>query len=366
MLSTDRLTAPVWRTLSSIQFDPQNRIAIALSGGGDSTALLRLVHGYFDARGEAGCLVAVTVDHGLRAESSAEARLAGEVCAKLGIPHEIKEWRGEKPATGLQAAARDARYRLLAEVAAAHDCGIVLTGHTLDDQAETVAMRGKRGSGRGLSGIAPATLYERRTWFVRPLIGHRRSQLRDWLSGMGQTWMDDPSNCDTRFERVRLRGGDVATADAGAFRAAFEARRAEARNAAAILGDESLWHLDGAARSAELQCDPASDADGFLLALSVVLSWVGHGTYLPPVAVVEKAAAFCRTALPGKRMTAAGCLLTKAGGRVRIGREQRNRRDDGYGYDHLLPSPDFDVAQALAVRAGEPRFPSPPISGYLD
>ena len=175
---------------------------IALSGGSDSTALLSLARDVLSAETGSGRLVAATVDHGLRAESAAEARRCADLCGSLGIAHVILRWDGDKPATGVQTAARAARYRLLAGEAAG---GIVLTGHTLDDQLETVAMRRARGPGRGLSGIAPATLFEGGTWFVRPLLALRRGALRDHLAAAGLGWIEDPSNRDRRFERVRVR-----------------------------------------------------------------------------------------------------------------------------------------------------------------
>ena len=158
--------APLWPGMDS----PGATLGLAVSGGGDSLALLLLARAALPGR-----VKAATVDHGLRPDSAAEARRAGEFCAALGIPHTIRRWEGEKPVAGLQAAAREARYRLLAEAADDADCSLVMTGHTLDDQAETVAMRRERGAGRGLSGIAPATLHDKRIWFVRPLIGQRRA-----------------------------------------------------------------------------------------------------------------------------------------------------------------------------------------------
>ena len=363
MLTPDRVADNVRRTLSSITFPNDAPIVVALSGGGDSTALLHFAHGFFSGRGETDRLHAVTVDHGLRPESDEEARRAGRQCATLGIRHTIQCWRGAKPSTGLQAAARAARYRLLAEIAGD---GIVLTGHTLDDQLETVAMRMARGSGRGLSGIAPATLYERRTWFVRPLIAQRRDALRGYLEGIGQDWIDDPSNTDPRFERVRVRGRLAeAQTDDRDIRAAFAARSQEAADAAALLRDEASWHFDAAARVAELAV-PAAEEKGFALALALAMSWAGQRPNLATGDVLGKAIAFCLTAVPGKRMTASGCLLAKAGGRVRIVREKRNRRETGYGCDHLLASPDFAAAQALAERCGATFYPIPPISGYPD
>lgn len=352
------------RNLSSIRIPADGKLVIALSGGSDSTALLTLVRDVFSARGEGGRLLAVTVDHGLRPESADEARRAGALCAALGVEHAIRRWEGEKPASGLQAAAREARYRLLAEAAGG---GIVLTGHTLDDQLETVAMRQARGPGRGLSGIAPATLYEGRTWFVRPLLARRRADLRAHLTAAGLSWIEDPSNRDPRFERVRVReSAGHGAADDAAVRAAFDARCAESAKAAALLRDGNVWRFDGAARTAEYEPGETAGRDGSALALAMAMSWVGQRANLAPQDIVDKALAFCAGAKTGKRMTASGCLLAKAGGCVHIGREARNRRDGGYGYDHLLPSPDFAVAQALCERSQGRIYPVSPVSGYPD
>ena len=125
---------------------------LAVSGGPDSTALLLLAARWRKARKRGPKLVAVTVDHGLRAEARREAAAVKRLARSLGVPHRTLRWSGRKPTTGLQEAARLERYRLLAK--AARDCGArhVLTAHTLDDQAETVLIRLTRGS--GISGLA--------------------------------------------------------------------------------------------------------------------------------------------------------------------------------------------------------------------
>lgn len=365
MLNSDRVSAPAGRVFSSIQFGSNARIVIALSGGGDSTALTCLARDHFAAHGETQRLLAVTVDHGLRPESAREALQAGEVCAGLGVEHVVKRWQDDKPAAGLQAAARAARYRLLGQAAADAGAGIVLTGHTLDDQAETVAMRAARGAGRGLSGIAPATLYRRETWFVRPLIGCRRDDLRAWLTGRDQDWIEDPSNRDARFERVRVRQGETGTAvNTARFRESFETRRGEAEAAAVVLSDPAIWRFDPSGRTVELADPSAMGRAGFALSLAIVLNWVGQGAYLPAQGVLEKVTAFVTEGGAGTGMTVAGCLLQKTRGGVRIGREARNRREAGHGFDELIPSPDFAAAAALAARTGEPSFPPPPLAGY--
>lgn len=181
-------------------------LVAAVSGGGDSLALLILLRDHLQTVDNAPSLLAVTVDHGLRPESAGEARRVAEICGAYDIAHRVVAWRGPKPSTGVAAAAREARFALLAEVAGEAGSDLVMTGHTADDQAETLAMRLARGEGRGAAGIAPATLYAGRVWFVRPLLGTRRADLRRFLRGRGLSWIEDPSNRDPRFERVRVRG----------------------------------------------------------------------------------------------------------------------------------------------------------------
>lgn len=178
---------------------------LAVSGGSDSIALMRLARCWSQAWHPALILSVLTVDHGLREQSAAEAAAVGEQARALGLAHHTLRWDGEKPRTGLQASARAARYGLMADWCRAHEAGVLLTAHTLDDQAETVLMRLSRTASPGsIAGIA-----ERGVWqalpLLRPLLRVRRQALRDYLAASGVAWIEDPSNDDTRFERVRAR-----------------------------------------------------------------------------------------------------------------------------------------------------------------
>ena len=187
-------------------------LVLAVSGGPDSTALMLLAARWRDAlKGNKPKLVAVTVDHGLRKESKREAADVARLARKLKIAHRTVRWRGRKPATGLQKAARAARYRLLAD--AAHKAGAahILTAHTRDDQAETVLIRMSRGS--GLTGLGAMTRVASlpvsgrgQVALVRPLLDIPKARLIATLKAAKIAFAEDPSNRDPRFARTRLRG----------------------------------------------------------------------------------------------------------------------------------------------------------------
>jgi tRNA(Ile)-lysidine synthase len=215
---------------------------IAVSGGPDSTALLVLAARWAKRlkNKKPRRLISVTIDHGLRREAAAEAATVKRLARRLGVAHRTLHWRGAKPASGLQEAARIARYRLLAQEAARAGLAHVLTAHTLDDQAETVLFRLARGSGvGGLAGMAPVALIpgsggaDDHIFLLRPLLQLPKSRLIATLRAAGIAYSDDPSNQNPRFTRARLRDLMPALAreglDArGLSRLAARMRRAEA------------------------------------------------------------------------------------------------------------------------------------------
>lgn len=183
--------------------DP-GRLAVAVSGGPDSLALLLLAHAAFPGR-----VGAATVDHGLRPESAAEAEAVARLCGDMGVPHLILAARVEPSGEGLQAAARAARYAALAAWMDEEGLHLLLTAHHCDDQAETLLMRLNRGSGvAGLAGVRAAGAVPGEGGglrLCRPLLGWRRSELQAVVDAAGIEAASDPSNSDERFDRVRLR-----------------------------------------------------------------------------------------------------------------------------------------------------------------
>ena len=183
------------------------RIGLAVSGGADSVALLLLA-----AETRPQSIQVATVDHKLRPESADEARFVADICANLEVSHQIVEveWT-EKPESGLQEQARNARYRLLGDWTRTNGLSALLTAHHADDQAETFLMRASRGAGiKGLAAMRPVAPIPGGAAgggakLVRPLLGWRHSELASVCEAVGIVPVADPSNEDELFERVRVR-----------------------------------------------------------------------------------------------------------------------------------------------------------------
>jgi tRNA(Ile)-lysidine synthase len=214
-------------------------LVLAVSGGPDSTALLVLAARWRKALRRGPKLMAVTIDHGLRPEARREAATVKRLAGSLGVAHRTLRWSGAKPSTGIQEAARLARYRLLGDAAHAAGARHVLTAHTLDDQAETVLIRLSRGSGvsglAAMARIAPLPGDGRDgISLVRPLLAVRKRDLVATLRKAGVAFAEDPSNRDPRFTRARLRAAMPSLENEGlnAERLALLARRVRRADAA--------------------------------------------------------------------------------------------------------------------------------------
>jgi tRNA(Ile)-lysidine synthase len=326
-------------------------LLLAVSGGPDSTALMVLAARWRAALKNGPQLVAVTVDHGLRAESGREARAAKQLALRLGIRHRTMRWTGDKPQTGLQEAARAVRYRLLAAAARRAGAVHILTAHTLDDQAETVLLRMARGSGMtGLAAMARQTPLMGQTraagasprqaaaplLLVRPLLELPKARLIATLEASQVSFCDDPSNRDPRFTRARLRGLMPVLAGEGldARRLALLARRLRRAEAA-------IEFAVGVAASAVSDAAWAGairlDAEKFIrLPAEVALRLLGraivHTAGELPLRLGRLEALYellaepdsksdfkSNSARPGRvRRTLAGALITLQGGRLTI------------------------------------------------
>ena len=216
---------------------PDARLAVAVSGGPDSLALLWLSAAAFPGR-----TLAVTVDHGLRAGSGAEVAVVAALCAGIGVPHATLVWKGVKPVGNLQAAARTARYALMGDWCAANGVGVLMTAHHIDDQAETLLLRLARGSGSGgLSGVQPVRILQTGVTLVRPLLGVRRAALAAIVAAADWHAVDDPANHDPRHGRTAARALLAATPWLDAARLAAAAAHLAQAEATLDWAAERAW-----------------------------------------------------------------------------------------------------------------------------
>ncbi|HJZ21535.1 MAG TPA: tRNA lysidine(34) synthetase TilS [Bradyrhizobium sp.] len=315
-------------------------LLLAVSGGPDSIALMWLAARWRRALARGPRLIAVTIDHGLRAEAKAEARDVARLARALDLPHRTLRWTGAKPKSGLPAAARAARYRLLAQAARSSGATHILTAHTLDDQAETVLMRMLRGSGiAGLAAMASETEREG-VRLARPLLQVPKSQLIATLRKAGIAFADDPTNRDLNFTRPRLRelmpalaaeGGDARNL------ARLAARLARANAAVEVLADGAERYLalrDGKTVPGGFDCDAKAFAampeEIRLRLLKRAIDRFGHegpaelGKIEALLSALDRATAEATERRPARlkrtrlKQTLAGALVCLIGERMRI------------------------------------------------
>ncbi|MBR4475765.1 MAG: tRNA lysidine(34) synthetase TilS [Alphaproteobacteria bacterium] len=175
------------------------KLAVAVSGGVDSIALL---HWLVEIGADIVCL---HVNHGLRANADVETEYVREICAKLNVPCHVFYWSGEKPKTGLEAAARTARYKFMTDFCHENEIEYLLTAHQSDDQIETFLMNLSRGSGvYGLAAMQPVSERDG-IKIVRPLLNVSRAELQNYCDTRGIKYFTDEMNSDARYTRVRIR-----------------------------------------------------------------------------------------------------------------------------------------------------------------
>ncbi len=298
---------------------PNAPLGVAVSGGGDSVALLLLLHnaGY--------TLHVATVDHRLRPEAAAEALGVAALCAKLGVPHEVLVWDTPEFKGNLQKAARDARRDLLAGWAKRRGLQDIALGHTLDDQAETVLMRLARGSGvDGLAGMAARRCEGGLCWH-RPLLAVARAELRAYLLSAGVGWVDDPSNDDLKYDRVKARRAleilaPLGVNASGLARTAAHMRRARSALEEAVLAFATQNVRVSAAGELVIATLEHTPREVQLRLLAAALGWVSGAGYRPRFAALEGLLHSClHEAVFGK--TLHGCQITRRKNEIVINRE---------------------------------------------
>lgn len=358
------------RFLSS--FRRPARLLVAVSGGSDSKGLLLALARAIEATGDTDLSIAAcTVDHALRPGSADEARAMGDFCATLGVDHAIRHWDGEKPATGIQAAARQKRYQLLATAAEDLGATCLVTGHTSDDQHETILMRSERGQGPGAAGMAEATLYDRRFWVLRPFLALRRADIRDFLVVEGVGWFDDPSNDNTRFERVRARERLAASDDVAAASWDAVSRARSSARAAAWLQRHARVHENLVVSIAGAAVADCGDID-CRRALQAIAGVIGGRTHALPAETVTRLVAFLESGALG-RITAGRVVFDRRAAGLYLYREARDLpslllrpdesgvwdgrfsiRNVGNGMMEVGVCDDFDLQQQRLIAAGVP------------
>ena len=301
---------------------PPSSLGVAVSGGGDSMALLRILSRCFS--GTDISIQAVTVDHGLRPEARQEAETVAAFARDLGVGHSVLHWEGWSGQGNLQAAAREARYRLMGEWARSHKIALLALGHTADDQAETVLMRLARSAGvNGLSAM-PVRRTLHGVSLLRPLLSLTRQQLRAYLERNGIGWCDDPSNDDPRFERVQVRAALEqleplgVTVQALATVATHMGEAREALDWYTFLTARDIAFVDGGDVVIDLRRFRTLPQDIARRLLVRAVMWVGRTDYPPRRAAMSEAIDGLRH---GRGATLGGCRVLVAGPSIWVCRE---------------------------------------------
>jgi tRNA(Ile)-lysidine synthase len=296
--------------------------AVAVSGGGDSTALMHLLARWAKDTGREPPHV-VTVDHGLREGSASDARKVSSWAKRAGLKSSALRWKGPRPKSDIEAAAREARYRLMGELARSKNLTALYVGHTRDDQAETFLLRLMRGSGLdGLAAMRPLAPYPlpgfRDLCIVRPLLALEREAVREHLRANDHPWLEDPMNDEDRFARVRLRQLMPRLEQVGLTRARVaaaaghltRAREALETVTAAVLARavrrvENTVHLDAAALT-------AAPREVGLRALAQLLMIVSGQSYRPRFERLERLYDRICARQIGRGVTLHGCKIASA------------------------------------------------------
>jgi tRNA(Ile)-lysidine synthase len=310
---------------------PPQRIALALSGGGDSVALMYLLGNWAraSAKDDEGLqLHALIVDHGLREGAGRDAKRAALLAREAGWRAHILKWKGDKPKSNIEDAARAARYTLLGQWCKAHKTRTLFVAHTRDDLAETFLLRLGRGSGvDGLSAMRARAPFPvpafRDVELLRPLLGFERGELRDYLTEQDAAWIEDPMNADPRYSRVRVRALLPRLEEAGISSGRIAAAAHHLARARVALDAQADAFLDKHSKSIEtgtvlldaaaLACIPHEMG---LRALSAVLARVGGNPYRARFerleALYSALSASVQEDAPFRARTLAGCRIGRA------------------------------------------------------
>ena len=315
------------------RLEPGARVGVAFSGGPDSLGLLILA-AKWASKSPRRSVVALTVDHGLRAESAAEAKYCARIAKLLGVKHRVLRWQGDKPKAGIQAAAREARYGLLEEACRKEKLDSLLVAHHLEDQAETFLLRLARGSGvDGLAGMAASRWLvdahgEPSIRLLRPLLDVPRAALRAVVTKSGLEAIEDPSNDNVKFDRVKVRQMAEALSSLGLSARRLADTASNMARAKAALDAETDGFLQASAKLHATGCvelaAPAFMALPQEIALRVlaeVLKYVGVSTYPPRFEALMGLYDEMRAGKLGRGRTLNGCKLVSESVRFLILRE---------------------------------------------
>lgn len=313
--------------------------AVAVSGGGDSIALMHLLAGWAK-RSRRTAPIVVIVDHGLMPQSAREARTVSRWARDAGLKASVLTWSGRKPGSNIEAEAREARYRLMGEWLRKKKLAALYVAHNLDDQAETFLLRLIRGSGLdGLSAMRPIAPYPAAGFgevrLVRPLLEIERADLRSHLAEREADWLEDPMNSDDRFARVRVRKAWPVLERLGFTRsrlvdaAAHLSRAREALDAVTLAVLSRTCKPVGSDLHVDRSALAAAPKEVALRALAQMLMAVGGQTYRPRFERLDRLLDRLAEDALGGGATLHGCRITPA------------RRDRGaFGAETLMISPE--------------------------